>query len=111
MKLDILSPELSRQLGVEVPAVQSEPGYSLFSFDSACNLTSLYVTREVDADRLCELLRAAEETAARGDNAAEDGFLDSYVGEVERYSWAYQLTRRRTTTLLMVAYATGRRIP
>jgi prepilin-type processing-associated H-X9-DG protein len=111
MKLDMLSPELSRQLSVGLPAVQSEPGYSLFTFDSACNLTRLYVAREADASRLCDLLRAAEEAAARGDNAAKDGFLDSYVDEVERYGQAYQLTRRKTTTLLMVACATGRHIP
>ena len=111
MKLDMLSPELERQISVGLPAVHSEPGYSLFSFDSLCNLTRLYVDREVDSNRLCELLRAAEEAEARGDTVAKDGFLDSYVSDVERYSWAYQLTRRRTTTLLMVACATGRRIP
>jgi len=111
MKLDMLSPELSRQLSVGLPAVQSETGYSPFSFDSACDLTRLYVAREEDANRLCELLRAAEEAAARGDNAAKDGFLDSYVDEVERYSQSYQLTRRKTTTLLMIACATGWRIP
>jgi prepilin-type N-terminal cleavage/methylation domain-containing protein/prepilin-type processing-associated H-X9-DG protein len=111
MKLDMLSPELDRQISVGLPTVQSEPGYSLFSFDSLCNLTRLYVNREVDANRLCELLRGAEEAEARGDTAAKDGFLDSYVSDVERYSWAYQLTRRRTTTILLVACATGRRIP
>jgi prepilin-type N-terminal cleavage/methylation domain-containing protein/prepilin-type processing-associated H-X9-DG protein len=111
MKLDMLSPELDRQISVGLSAVQSEPGYSLFSFDSLCNLTRLYVDREVDSNRLCDLLRAAEEAETRGDTTAKDGFLDSYVADVERYSWAYLLTRRRTTTLLMVACATGRRLP
>jgi prepilin-type N-terminal cleavage/methylation domain-containing protein/prepilin-type processing-associated H-X9-DG protein len=111
MKLDMLSPELDRQISVGLSAVQSEPGYSLFSFDSLCNLTRLYVDREVDSNRLCDLLRAAEEAETRGDTTAKDGFLDSYVADVERYSWAYLLTRRRTTTLLNVAYATGRRTP
>jgi prepilin-type processing-associated H-X9-DG protein len=111
MKLGMLSTELDRQISVGLPEVQSELGYSLFTFDSLCNLTRLYVDREVDSNRLCELLRAAEEAEARGDTVAKDGFLDSYVADVERYSWAYQLTRRRTTTLLMVACATGRRIP
>ena len=111
MKLDMLSPELNRQLSVGLPAVQNEGGYSLFSFDSACNLTRQYVAGEEDANRLCELLRAAEGAAARGDIAAKDGFLDSYINEVERYSSAYQLTRRKATTLLMVACATGQHIP
>jgi len=111
MKLDMLSPELDRQISVGLPAVQREPGYSLFSFDSLSNLTRQYVDREVDANRLCELLRAAEEAEARGDTAARDGFLDSYVNEVERYSWAYLLTHRRKLTLDMFAHAIGRRIP
>jgi prepilin-type N-terminal cleavage/methylation domain-containing protein/prepilin-type processing-associated H-X9-DG protein len=111
MKLDMLSPELNRQLSVGLPAVQNEGGYSLFSFDSACNLTRQYVAREEDANRLCELLRAADEAWRRGDIAAKDGFLDSYIDEVERYSSAYQLTRRKSTTLLMVACATGQHIP
>ena len=111
MKLDMLSPELERQISVGVAAVQREPGYSLFTFDSLCNLTRQYVDREVDANRLCELLRAAEEAEARGDTAARDGFLDSYVNEVERYSWAYLLTHRRKLTLDMFAHAIGRRIP
>jgi prepilin-type N-terminal cleavage/methylation domain-containing protein/prepilin-type processing-associated H-X9-DG protein len=111
MKFDMLSPELDRQISVGVPEVQSEPGYSLFTFDSLCNLTRQYVDREVDANRLCELLRGAEEAEARGDTVARDGFLDSYVADVGRYSWAYLLTRRRKTTLDMFAYAIGRRIP
>jgi prepilin-type N-terminal cleavage/methylation domain-containing protein/prepilin-type processing-associated H-X9-DG protein len=111
MKLDMLSPELSRQLSVGLPAVQNEGGYSLFSFDSVCDLTRQYIGKEEDANRLCELLRAAEEAWGRGDIAAKDGFLDSYINEVERYSSAYQLTRRKATTLLMVACATGQHIP
>jgi type II secretory pathway pseudopilin PulG len=77
MKLDMLSPELNRQLSVGLPAVQNEPGNSLFTFDSACNLTRQYVGKEEDANRLCGLLRAAEEAWRRGDIAAKDGFLDS----------------------------------
>jgi prepilin-type N-terminal cleavage/methylation domain-containing protein len=110
MKLDMLSPELNRQLSVGLPAVQNEPGYSLFSFDGLRNLTRQYVGKVEDADRLCELLRAAEEAWMRGDVAARDGFLDSYMDEVEKYSLADQLTRRRATTLIMMACATGRRV-
>jgi hypothetical protein len=111
MKLYMDSPDLSGQISIEIPAVLREPGYSIFSFDSLSDLTRQYVEREVDANRLCELLSAAEEAEARGDTAARDGFLDSYVNEVERYSWAYLLTHRRKTTLDMFAYAMGRRIP
>jgi prepilin-type N-terminal cleavage/methylation domain-containing protein/prepilin-type processing-associated H-X9-DG protein len=111
MKLDMISPELNRQISVGLPAVQNEPGNSLFSFDGVCNLTRLYVAREEDANRLCELLRAADEAWRRGDIAAKDRFLDSYIDEVERYSWAYQLTRRKATTLLMLACGAGQHIP
>jgi prepilin-type N-terminal cleavage/methylation domain-containing protein len=111
MKLDMLSPELNRQISVGLPAVQNEPGYSLFSVDSVCDLTRLYVAREEDANRLCDLLRASDEAWRRGDIAAKDGFLDSYIDEVERYSSAYELTRRKATTLLMVACAAGQHIP
>jgi hypothetical protein len=111
MKIDSVSPWLDRQISVGFTAVQSESGYSLFTFDSLSNLTRQYVDSEVDANRLCELLRGAEEAEARGDTVARDGFLDSYVADVERYSWAYLLTRRRKTTLDMFAYAIGRRIP
>jgi prepilin-type N-terminal cleavage/methylation domain-containing protein/prepilin-type processing-associated H-X9-DG protein len=80
MKLDMLSPELDRQISVGLPAVQSEPGYSLFTFDSLSNLTRQYVNREVDANRLCELLRGAEEAEARGDTVARDEFLPPEQG-------------------------------
>lgn len=111
MKIDSVSPWLDRQISVGFTAVQSESGYSPFTFDSLSNLTRQYVDSEVDANRLCELLRGAEEAEARGDTVARDGLLDSYVADVERYSWAYLLTRRRKTTLDMFAYAIGRRIP
>jgi len=109
MKLDMLSPELSRRLSVGLPAVQSEPGYSLFSFESLCGLTRQSIGVEEDANRLCELLSGAEAAEARGDIAAKTGFLDSYIGEIRANSEAY-LTRRRATALLMVACATGKHI-
>jgi prepilin-type N-terminal cleavage/methylation domain-containing protein/prepilin-type processing-associated H-X9-DG protein len=109
MKLDMLSPELSGQISVGLPAVQSEPGYSLFSFDSLCDLTRLYISKEEDANYLCELLRAAEEAETRGDSEGKTRFLDSYIDRVRSFSWAY-LTRRRATALLMLACATGRHI-
>jgi prepilin-type N-terminal cleavage/methylation domain-containing protein len=110
MKLDMLSPEVSRNLRVGLPAVQYEPGYSPFAYGSLRNLTMLYVGNEEDANYLSELLRAAEEAEARGDSAAKAGFFDSYIDRVQNYNWAY-LSRRRAGALLMVACATGQRIP
>jgi hypothetical protein len=81
-KLNILSPEPKRRLNVGLPAVQNEPGNSLFTFDSLRNLTRQYVDKEEDANRLCGLLRAAEEAVARGDFAAKAKFLASYIYEV-----------------------------
>jgi hypothetical protein len=106
MKLDMLSPELNRQLSVGLPAVQNEGGYSLFSFDSACNLTRQYVAGEEDANRLCELLRAAEEAAARGDFAAKAKFLSSYIYEVSAQPDQQDLSRKRIikATLTLMRY-------
>lgn len=101
MKLDELSPEL-RRLGVGLPAVQSDPGNSPFTFDGLCNLTRLYVSKGEDANYLCEQLKAAEEAAARGDFAAKSRFLGSYIDRVRTYTHTY-LTRRRATGLIMFA--------
>ncbi len=102
MKLDTLSPELSRQIGVDVPAVQDNLGNSLFSFDGLCSLTRQYVSGEADANQLCEMLKAAEEAAARGDSAAKAGFLRAYIDEVSARI-QISLTRRRATTLTTLA--------
>jgi prepilin-type N-terminal cleavage/methylation domain-containing protein len=110
MKLDTASPWLSSQIGVGIPAVQDEEGYSIFSFASLIDLTRLYVGREEEANQLCELLGAAEEAESRGDDADKVRHLDSYIDRVERYSWAW-LPRERATTLLMLACATGKHIP
>ena len=67
LKLDFLSPEPKRKISVGFPEVQNEPANSLFTFDSLRNLTRQYVSKEEDANRLCGLLRAAEEAVARGD--------------------------------------------
>ncbi len=102
MKLDMLSSKLSREISVGVSAVQSEQGNSPLTFKGLCELTRLYVGREEDANHLCEQLRAAEEAEARGDLAAKTGFLDSYIDEVGRYSWAYLVHR---STLITFAKA------
>jgi hypothetical protein len=102
MKLDALSPELRRQIGVGLPAVQSDLGNSTFTFDGLCNLTRLSVGKEDDANYLCDQLKAAEEAAARGDFAAKSRFIGSYIDRVGTYTHAY-VTRRRATTLITLA--------
>jgi hypothetical protein len=95
LELEMPSPELKRRLSFGVPAVQNEPGNSLFSFDCLRNLTRQYVAREDDANRLCELLKSAEEAAERGDFAAKGKFLSSYIDEYPRrlISWTCQESR------------------
>jgi hypothetical protein len=82
MKLNMLGPELKRQFSVGLSAVQNGPGNSLFNFDCFRKLTRQYVGKEEDANSLCELLRAAEESEARGDFAAKARFLRSYIDEI-----------------------------
>ena len=58
-------------------------------------MTRQYVGKEEEANRLCELLRAAEEAAARGDFAAKAKFLASYIYEVSAQTHQPDLSRKR----------------
>jgi hypothetical protein len=91
----MLSPEPKRQRIVGLSAVQNEPENSLFTFDSLRNLTRQYVGKEEDANRLCGLLRAAEEAAARGDFAAKAKFLASYIYEISAQPDQLDLSRKQ----------------
>lgn len=102
MKLDMLSPELSRQLGVEISALRGNAADQLFSFDGLCGLTRLYLSAEGVANRLCASLRAAKAAAERGDAEAKARFLRAYINEVEAQAHR-TLTRRRATTLITLA--------
>jgi hypothetical protein len=106
LKPDMFSSELKRRLSVGHPAVQNEPGNSLFSFDSLRNLTRQYVGKEEDANRLCKLLKAAEAAAARGDFAAKAKFLSSYIYEVSAQPDQQDLSRKRIikATLTLMRY-------
>jgi len=106
LKLDMLSPEPKRRRSVGLPAVQNELGNSLFTFDSLRNLTREYVGKEEDANRLCGLLRAAEEAAARGDFAAKAKFLASYIYEVSAQPHQLDLSRKQIirATLTLMRY-------
>jgi hypothetical protein len=94
MKLDMLSPELNKQLSFELHAVQNETGNPLFSFDFLRKLTRQYVCKQEDVNRLCELLSEAEGAAARGDFAAKARFLSSYIDEVSAQAQQLDLSRK-----------------
>jgi len=106
LKLDMLSSELKRRFGVEPHSVQNEPGNSLCTFDSLRNMTRQYVGEKKDANRLCELLRAAEEAAARGDFAAKAKYLSSYIYEVSAQTHLQDSSRKQIirATLTLMRY-------
>jgi len=106
LKLDRLSSELKRRFSIEPPAVQNEPLNSLYTFDSLRNMTRQYVVKAEDANRLYELLGAAEEAAARGDYAAKAKFLSSYIYEVSAQTDQQDLSRKRIirATLTLMRY-------
>lgn len=102
--LDMLNPEFIRQFSEGIPEAQTEPGNSLVTFDCLRKLTRQYVGKEEDANRLCKLLRSAEEASARGDYAAKARFLDSYIDEVSAQAQQLDLSRKmifRATRTLM----------
>jgi hypothetical protein len=109
----MLSPEPKRQRSVGLPAVQNEPENSLFTFDSLRNLTKQYVGKKEDANRLCGLLRAAEEAAARSDFAAKAKFLASYIYEVSAQPHQPDLPRKQLirATLTLMRYPRRRFSP
>jgi hypothetical protein len=107
LKLDMLSSKLKRRFSVGLPAVQNEPGgNSLCTFDSLRNMTRQYIVKKEDVNRLCELLRAAEEAAARGDFAAKAKFLASYIYEVSAQTHLQDLSRKQIirATLTLMRY-------
>jgi len=95
IKLDTLGPARKKQFSLEIPAAQDEPGNSPFNFDCLRKLTRQYVGKQEDANRLCELLRSAEEAAARGDFEAKARFLSSYIDEVSAQAQQLDLSRKR----------------
>jgi hypothetical protein len=105
-KLDMLSSKLKRRFSVGLPAVQNEPGNSLCTFESLRNMTRQYVVKKEDVNRLCELLRAAEEAASRGDLAAKAKFLASYIYEVSAQTHLQDLSRKQIirATLTLMRY-------
>jgi len=113
LKLDMLCPEPKRKLSVGLPAVQNEQGNWLFTFDSLRNLTRQYVGKEEDANRLCGLLRAAEEAVARGDFAAKARILSSYIDEVSAQAHQLDLSRKLIfkATLTLMRYPRRRICP
>lgn len=100
MKVDGLSDEISRQVGVEVDDLRSsDGGHAPFSLDELCRLIDRYVTDQKAGDRLCKRLRQAEAANARGDLQARGRFLADYFDELESQVHV-TLTRRNATTLI-----------
>src|SRR4030095_13320628 len=97
MRLDLLSPEEQRAIGVSLSGLQGNTG-EFFGFDGLCSLTQLYVSEPGVANHLCASLMAAKNAAAQGqpENAAR--FLGAYVNDVEAQIHR-TLTRRKGKTL------------
>jgi predicted extracellular nuclease len=53
------------------------------TFDSLCELTRLYVTKQDVEDGLCDKLEEAEEAAARGNENAKNGSLKAYRNQLK----------------------------
>jgi prepilin-type N-terminal cleavage/methylation domain-containing protein len=104
MKLHKLSPELSKQLGVEIAALPRSAAVQLFSFDELCNLTRQYLSAEDVATQLCARLGEAKAAAERGDAEAKSRFLRAYIDEVEAQVHK-TLTRSSAAILIALAQA------
>ncbi|MFN2511367.1 MAG: type II secretion system protein [Pyrinomonadaceae bacterium] len=102
MKLDVLSPELKRTIGVQISDLQADPTAQLFSYGGLCTLTKQYVNKEGVAHAMCAKLSAAEAAEARGDYEAKQGSLRAYMNHVAAQS-GKSVTRRRATTLTTLA--------
>jgi hypothetical protein len=101
MKLEELSPDARRRIGVEISALQGNPTEAFFSFDGLCDLTHQYID-EGKANSLCANLRAAKAADARGDAQAKARFIRAYIDEVMEQVHK-TLTRRNGTTLATLA--------
>jgi prepilin-type N-terminal cleavage/methylation domain-containing protein len=101
MRLDLLSPEQRRAIGVGLADLRGNPA-ELSSFDGLCSLTQLYINANGVANHLCARLRAAKQAAARGDSEAKARFLRDYINAVAEQSHG-TLTRRKATSLITLA--------
>lgn len=99
MKLDTLSPEAQNGVPTESLSFNYQ---KIPSFDGLRDLTRLYVGKEEDANRLCELLSQAEAAAARGDLRAKAGFIGSYTDQVSAQT-RLALTGKSAMTLITLA--------
>lgn len=97
MRLDLLSPEEQRAIGVSLSGLQGNAG-ELFGFDGLCSLTQLYVSEPGVANNLCASLRASKNAAQQGQTENAARFLTAYVNDVEAQIHR-TLTRRKGKTL------------
>ena len=111
MRLDSLSPEHRRAIGVGLAELRGNPA-ELASWDGLASLTRLYLNAEGGeaqptntqgvANHLCARLKAAEAAARRGDAEAKARFLRTYISEVTEQTHQ-MLTQRRATALITLA--------
>ncbi len=101
MRLDLLSPEQRRAIGVGLADLQGHPA-ELFSFDGLCSLTRLYINEPGLANHLCARLSVAKNAAEHGDTEKKGRFLRLYMNEVAEQIHR-TLTQRRATTLVTLA--------
>ena len=100
MRLDSLSPEEKRAIGVSLSELQGNPA-EVFGFDGLCSLTKLYVSEQGVANHLCARLRAAKTAAEEGRAESKDRFLEDYINEVTTQIHR-RLTRRKGITLITI---------
>lgn len=100
MRLDSLSAEEKRAIGVSLSGLQGNPG-EVFSFDALCRLTQLYVSDQGVASRLCAKLRAAKNADEQGQTENKVRLLEDYISDVEAQVHK-RLTRRIAITLITI---------
>jgi prepilin-type N-terminal cleavage/methylation domain-containing protein len=101
MRLDLLSSEHRRAIGVGLSDLRGNPG-ELSSFDGLCSLTQLYINQPGVANHLCASLRAAKNAAEHGQSENKARFLSDYINEVAAQT-PRALTQRRATALITLA--------
>jgi prepilin-type N-terminal cleavage/methylation domain-containing protein len=100
MRLDSLSAEEKRAIGVSLSELQGNPG-EVFGFDGLCSLTKLYVSDHGVANHLCARLTAAKNAAEEGQSESKARFLEEYINDVTTQIHR-RLTRRKGITLITI---------
>jgi len=102
MRLDTISPEVSRQLGVRITALQANSAEEFFSFNELCSLTREFVGNEEIAKKMCDQLMEAKAAAVQGEIEARANYLNQYIKLAEEQVHK-TITRSRAATLINLA--------